>query len=253
MDLPGQNAGAVSFPREHYEALESAVMESPRGRWFLTEYARRNRAADTTMLLDALKRLESVAAATARPAPDIEGLTAAVKTARSEIASVHNDRLPDGGHLAADLGLYTRISADARSATSEIAKRSMNLRVIAGGLKASTVDEEHVRAVEANACSLETLSWSQEVLSERIAKAMGLLSHIDEALTGLSEKTEDRPLAEHQMPYFSRDEDLFEPAMKTAEAPGTALAVEEAPPPDKPRIVVIRRGKTDPLDIPLSG
>jgi len=251
MNSPGQDPGAVTFPREQYEALESAVMESARGRWFLAEYARRNRAADTMMLLDALKKLENVAATTTKP-PDIEALASSIKQTRSEIASTHNDRLPDGGYLTADSGLYDRITADAKSATSEIAKRSMSLRVIAGGLKAAPADGEHVEAVEANARSLETLSWSQEVLSERIAKAMGLLSHIDEALTGFSEKAEDEALARSQMPYFSRDEDLFAPALEAAAEPALAEA-EETAAPEKPRIVVIRRGKDDPLDIPLSG
>ncbi|WP_119268396.1 hypothetical protein [Taklimakanibacter deserti] len=254
MNSPGQDPGAVTFPREQYEALESAVMESARGRWFLAEYARRNRAADTMMLLDALKKLENVAATT-RPPPDIEALASTIKQTRCEIASTHNDRLADGGYLTADSGLYDRITADAKSTTSEIAKRSMSLRVIAGGLKAAPADDEHVEAVEANARSLETLSWSQEVLSERIAKAMGLLSHIDEALTGFSEKAEDEVVAQSQMPYFSRDEDLFAPALKTLEAavePAPAEA-EQAAAPEKPRIVVIRRGKDDPLDIPLSG
>ena len=36
-----------------YEAIEGAVMETARGRWFLAEFARRNRNADTTMLLNA--------------------------------------------------------------------------------------------------------------------------------------------------------------------------------------------------------
>jgi hypothetical protein len=254
MNSPGQESGAVSFPREQYEALESAVMESARGRWFLAEYARRNRAADTMMLLDALKKLENAAAETSRTSPDIEGLATAVKTARTEIAAIRNGRLPDGGFVSADTGLYSRITADARSSTSEIARRSMSLRVIAGGLKAATVDEEHVEAVEANARSLETLSWSQEVLSERIARAMGLLSHIDEALNGSPAKVEDGPVPEHQMPYFSRDEDLFEPAMNAAKASAapSAMSLEKPSPPEKPRIVVIPRGKTDPLDIPLS-
>ena len=30
-----------------YEAIEAAVVETNRGRWFLAEYARRNRHADT--------------------------------------------------------------------------------------------------------------------------------------------------------------------------------------------------------------
>jgi hypothetical protein len=249
MNSPGHGPGAVTFPREQYEALESAVMESARGRWFLTEYARRNRAADTMLLLDALKKIENVASSAIRPPPDIEGLASAIKKARAEIASTHNDRLSDGGYLSADAGLYDRIAADAQAATSEIAKRSMSLRVIAGGLKASTADDEHVEAVEANARSLETLSWSQEILSERIAKAMGLLSHIDETLTGFAAKSGDTSLVQRQMPYFSRDEDLFEPAPKTAVEPSAG----EAAAPQKPRIVVIRRGKDDPLDIPLSG
>ena len=91
MNSPGQETGAMTFPREQYEALESAVMESARGRWFLAEYAKRNRAADTTMLLEALKKLENVASLTPakaeRPQPDIDELASTIKAARSEIAS----------------------------------------------------------------------------------------------------------------------------------------------------------------------
>jgi hypothetical protein len=256
MNSPGQETGAVIFPREQYDALENAVMESARGRWFLAEYAKRNRAADTMMLLDALKKLENVASASsakaARPQPDTEQLASAIRAARSEIASTHNDLLPDGGYLPADAALYDRIALDARLASSEIAKRSMSLRVIAGGLKAATVEEEHVEAVEANARSLETLSWSQEVLSERIAKAMGLLRHIDEALTGFAAEPDAGALVQRQAPYFSRDEDLFDPAPEPAVKPVEAVA-EAASAPEKPRIVVIRRRKDEPVEIPLSG
>jgi hypothetical protein len=41
-----------------YEAIEAAVMETERGRWFLREYAKRNRNADTEVLLEAITRLE---------------------------------------------------------------------------------------------------------------------------------------------------------------------------------------------------
>src|SRR4051794_7857106 len=47
-----------TLSREDYESIESAVMETARGRWFLSEYARRNRQADTAVLLDALGRIE---------------------------------------------------------------------------------------------------------------------------------------------------------------------------------------------------
>ena len=46
-----------------YEAIEAAVMETARGRWFLAEFARRNRTADTQVLLDAIGRLEQAVVA----------------------------------------------------------------------------------------------------------------------------------------------------------------------------------------------
>jgi hypothetical protein len=43
---------------EAYASLEALLRASPRGRWFLEEYARRNRAAETEMLLEGLARIE---------------------------------------------------------------------------------------------------------------------------------------------------------------------------------------------------
>lgn len=47
---------------ETFEAIESAVMETQRGRWFLTEYASRIRSRDIAGLLDQMKRLETAVA-----------------------------------------------------------------------------------------------------------------------------------------------------------------------------------------------
>ena len=41
-----------------YNAIEAAIMESSRGRWFLAEYARRNRHADTQQLLSAINNIK---------------------------------------------------------------------------------------------------------------------------------------------------------------------------------------------------
>ena len=37
-----------------YDAIVSAIMETSRGRWFLAEFARRNRHANTELLLEAI-------------------------------------------------------------------------------------------------------------------------------------------------------------------------------------------------------
>src|SRR6266545_842335 len=48
---------------EDYAAISEAFMETARGRWFLGEYAKRNRNADTSMVLDAVARIEQSLAA----------------------------------------------------------------------------------------------------------------------------------------------------------------------------------------------
>ena len=61
----------ASLPSEEdYEAIREAFMETSRGRWFLGEYARRNRNADTRMVLDAVARIEESLAAQRQPVPE---------------------------------------------------------------------------------------------------------------------------------------------------------------------------------------
>lgn len=55
--------------KDDFIAILSAVMETERGRWFLAEFARRNRHAETDRVLAAIARLE---AAMAPPLPTAE-------------------------------------------------------------------------------------------------------------------------------------------------------------------------------------
>jgi hypothetical protein len=57
-----QSKGPGGSALEDYAALEAALSATPRGRWFLSEYARRNRRAETGMLLGAMSKLEAAVA-----------------------------------------------------------------------------------------------------------------------------------------------------------------------------------------------
>src|SRR6201994_5012088 len=60
----------ASLPSEEdYDAIREAFMETARGRWFLDEYARRNRNADTRMVLDAVAKIEETLAAQRQAPP----------------------------------------------------------------------------------------------------------------------------------------------------------------------------------------
>jgi chemotaxis protein CheZ len=67
MPLPPANQ---TITETDYEAIEAAVKETARGRWFLEEFAQRNRHADTKLVLDAIQRLQrSVLGVESSPAP----------------------------------------------------------------------------------------------------------------------------------------------------------------------------------------
>ncbi len=69
-----------------YDAIREAFMETSRGRWFLTEYTRRNRNADTALVLDAVARIEaSLAAGAQQQEADHTALVEALAALRTAV------------------------------------------------------------------------------------------------------------------------------------------------------------------------
>src|SRR5271155_5403736 len=103
------SARAARPSEEDYEAISEAFMETARGRWFLGEYAKRNRNADTRMVLDAVERIEQSLAAQKIPEPEpipdtsladaLAAIKAAVDEARDAVG-VAVDDLALSRHLA---------------------------------------------------------------------------------------------------------------------------------------------------------
>ncbi len=70
--LSPMSARSASPTDADYDAIQEAFMETARGRWFLGEYAKRNRNADTAMVLEAVARLEQSVAASRAEAKTAE-------------------------------------------------------------------------------------------------------------------------------------------------------------------------------------
>lgn len=70
------SARAAQPNEEDYAAIHEAFMETSRGRWFLGEYAKRNRNADTRMVLDAVARIEGSLAAQKQATAEAELIAA---------------------------------------------------------------------------------------------------------------------------------------------------------------------------------
>jgi hypothetical protein len=89
------DTGKPPLSPEDYDAILGAVLETARGRWFLAEHARRNRHAETAVLLEAIARLERmvgsqsshIAAEDIGLRREVADMCDAVQRAKREIAS----------------------------------------------------------------------------------------------------------------------------------------------------------------------
>ena len=232
-----------------YDAVEDAVLETAKGRWFLAEHARRNRVADTQTLLDALKKIES-SVGPAAGAADITPIVDAIRQTRAEIAAVRNHMLEDGGALDDNPRLYDAIVEDAKASASELMSRTGSLQTAAGLLKADGADTS---VLETETSGLQSLAWRQDVMSQRIGKALGLLAHIGDRLEALTGDNTAMPpkLTQEHLDYFKQDEDIFAPVAPAQRDPVIIRHIEASPPPEKPRIVMIRRPAEDAPPVPF--
>ncbi len=77
-----------------YDAICAALMQTERGRWFLQEYALRNRSADTKLLLSAIERIEAVVCAERSRQvqqsfrSDLMEMASAITRTRAEVAEL---------------------------------------------------------------------------------------------------------------------------------------------------------------------
>lgn len=103
------SARAAQPSEEDYVAIHAAFMETSRGRWFLGEYAKRNRNADTRLVLDAVARIEESLAAQKQAAAeaDLAEALASIRKAVVEAQAAANAGL-DGLALEESLAPIAR-------------------------------------------------------------------------------------------------------------------------------------------------
>ncbi|HZP76339.1 MAG TPA: hypothetical protein VFB45_09380 [Pseudolabrys sp.] len=129
-----------------YDSICAAVMETVRGRWFLAEYSRRNRHADTQIILAAIDQLET-ALRTKTPVSGSERLAAELTKAMEAIEEAR--------------GVIALSQASAR-ASEEIQLSLTTMRELADVMRQKGVDSLYCTQLEARIASLDAALAPQE-------------------------------------------------------------------------------------------
>jgi chemotaxis protein CheZ len=175
-----------------YEAIEAAVMETARGRWFLAEYARRNRNADTTMLLKALDRIEAVirgeqsVESVDRIRFDLVEMSKAIARTKTEIAAMKPDADHHGKFGEATEELDSVVQAT-EAATSDILECAERIQEIAWTLREQGLDAEVCDLLDAKATEVYTACSFQDLTGQRTRKVTGVLRYLEGRINAMIE------------------------------------------------------------------
>jgi chemotaxis regulatin CheY-phosphate phosphatase CheZ len=173
-----------------YEAIESAVMETERGRWFLSEYTRRNRNADTQVLLDAIGRLEQ-AVAGARTAQEgdrfrasLREMASAIARTKTDIASIHAVEREHNRLFEASEALDAIIRTT-EQATSDILAAAEHIQESAWTLREDGVNAGLCHELDRRAAEIYTACSFQDITAQRIAKVIQTLGYLEARINAM--------------------------------------------------------------------
>jgi hypothetical protein len=175
-----------------YEAIELAVMETDRGRWFLNEYAKRNRHADTQVLLTALSRIEKSVTVQREPMQidqfrlDVLEMSKAIARTHAEIAAIKPDDATGGRFVVASGELDSIVSAT-ESATSDILAAAERVQEAAWTLREAEADAALCDMLDERATEIYTACSFQDLTSQRIRKVIDALGFLEKRVNAMAD------------------------------------------------------------------
>jgi len=167
-----------------YEAIEEALLQSTRGRWFLSEYNQRNRSADTNMLLGAITKLETAVLTPQKSAENTHirsnliEMAEAISQTRNEIAAMRSTNQDDCQFTTATEELGAIVEATEK-ATSDILEAAENIQELAWVLREKGSEDDACDRLDARATDIYTACSFQDLTGQRTSKVVNTLNFLE--------------------------------------------------------------------------
>ncbi len=225
------SARAALPGEEDYAAISEAFMETSRGRWFLGEYAKRNRNADTRMVLDAVARIEQSLAAQKEEGLQREASVAAQQELAAALAA--NAGLEEAKLAAVELAEVKL--AEAKLAEAKLTEALAMIQSAVGSAQTSAVEaldalalEQKLAPVRKGARVIREIAWRLREIGNdgRICDLIDSQVAVIEA--GAGEISSDEARAALRAAFASIAGRLAEFSDDAASAPVAEAPIEEA-------------------------
>jgi hypothetical protein len=166
-----------------YDTIYAAVTETQRGRWFLAEYARRNRNADTAVLLRAIERIEAAIGGEPDASPsgdaNLGDMAQGIARAKAEIAAIGPDA--EAGRHPADAGddIGAMVQATDIALAAALAGAGERMRDIVWTLREREGEPMLCAALDASAREIDAACELHDTASRRSQIAMRLIMELE--------------------------------------------------------------------------
>jgi hypothetical protein len=227
-----------------YDSICAALMQTERGRWFLEEYAKRNRSADTRILLGAIQRIETVVCADRserdRQAQqgfrtDLLEMAKAITRTRAEVAEI-----PSGS------GLHPGAAgpdgeAEPPPRSRDVFSAAERIRDVTWAMRGHGFDPSTCDQLEELAASILSASALRDPTDRRTSKLSEVLQYLEHRIETLLVGSHDgeaaeaapEPQAALSAPAAEAEPVIELPATAPPELAAVGLATDvETPPPD---------------------
>lgn len=190
----GETSPSTPLLETDYEAIAGAVMETERGRWFLQEYAKRNRNTDTQTVLTAIEKLEKrinddasapkEATSVALLSHDLIDLVGAISQVKKEVAELGGQGADPDHFNSATIELEA-IVEQAESATSEILEAAEKIQEVAFTLREEGASETQCDIIETKIVDIYTACSFQDLTGQRSNKVVQLVGYVERRIASM--------------------------------------------------------------------
>ena len=175
---------------EDYAALEKTLCNTTIGRWFLAEHARRNRAPEIQLLLDAIARLEGAVlqphhqTGSAGILAELLRMREAIGQLRRELAELNPLHRTDKHRGNATEALDQIVDAGDR-ATSDILSAAEDVQRASWSLRETGAPPEFCDRLDGRTVDIHLACVSQDIAGQKTAKVVHVLNDVDQRINAM--------------------------------------------------------------------
>jgi chemotaxis protein CheZ len=168
-----------------YQTLEQTLMESDRGRRFLTEFLKRSKTPETTEILGAIHRLEKVVTRQ-RKVPDLDKIRLdiadmheAIERTKSEIANIKDEGGEDSNRFVDASHELDAIVTQTEGATQTILEAAEQIQEKAWVLRENGAEDATCDDIDAKATEIFMACSFQDLTGQRTNKVVQVLRYLE--------------------------------------------------------------------------